>query len=148
MKEGRPPTDLEPAARLSFCWGGEEGGPPNPPGGKWGVGGEREGAKCRASFGAGGGDTKNLGSAVRPAEELPHPPFNKQPQNSRPWLPRNRGGGRLGLSRSGWRRGLRTGDRGRREALAAPASSHEPLRPAAEPGRRIPASASPHPPAS
>lgn len=75
VKEGRPPTRREPAARPTFCWGGDAGGPPHPPGANRGG---REKEKGKGPGQPGGGDTKNLGSAEPPADELPRPSFNSR----------------------------------------------------------------------
>lgn len=102
------------------------------------MGGEREGAKRRDSPGAGGGDTKNLGSADQPASELPHPSFNEQPRKCRPARPRNRRRWAPGISRTparlGCWRGLRAGVGGWREASAAATAT--PANPSAQPRAR------------
>lgn len=143
MKKGRPPTGQEPAARRIFCWGGEEGGPPHPPGGKRGWAGRvRERDAAAAPGQPGGGDTKNLGSADRLADELPTRPAISRRETPGPGRRGAGGGRRAGVwgslrprARIGRQRGLTAGVGGRREASATAAS---PLRPAADQAARSP----------
>lgn len=91
VKEGWPPTGQELAARRSFCWGGEEGGPPDPPQGQRGVGGERGGPASRSPRRRRGGH-KEFGKrrAAGRRRSFPHPPFYKPLRNSRPGPPNRR----------------------------------------------------------
>lgn len=141
------------ARNLLLGW--RRGRTPHSPGGKRGWAGRERELDAAADPAARGGDTKNLGSDYRPAGALPHPPCSKPPRNSRPGRRRSRQ--RRARRRAGLpappgedRQRVRAETPGWRAArgLGGARDGREPPPPSPGPGRRIPAPASPHPPAS